>query len=193
MIKHDIEILKQSISYDPDTGEFRRNYASGPPRVGSRNKGILVIRIHRGAYLKTHSAWRVAILLVHGYYPKESDACVFKDGDTFNLKLENLEVLPMEYDELTAHEFARDNGLSYQMVLRAMEGAPAVRRTIDGTHNLYYRMKDYRERFNIEKIKRSAVYQKTRKKRVVHKHNKDTLDFLRTFTLPPVRWEWSLR
>ena len=95
----------------------------------------------------------------------------------------------MGHDELTSLDFAKDRGLSYQMVLRMMKGAPSIRRIIDGNHKLYYKMADFKARCG-------AVYgikQERKKRVVVHKRNKDVLDFLRTFTLPPVRWEWSLR
>ena len=194
MIKRDMEILKQTISYNPDTGAFRRSGTSGTSSVGSRNKGMLVIVVRRNGFRTTHLAWRVAVYLGTGYYPRESDACNFKDGDRFNFALSNLEVLPMGHDELTALEFAKDRGLSYQMVLRMMKGAPSIRRIIDGNHKLYYKMADFKARCDtVYDAKSEGTRLFKRKRGVVHKHNKEALDFLRTFTLPPVRWEWSLR
>lgn len=194
MKPRDIEVIKMNLLYDPITGEFKRLTPRAPTKVGYRGNDSLIIRLYRGEHIVTMQAWRVAFILTHGQCPQESDICKFKDGNSFNLRMDNLEVIPKAHDELTLHEFAENNDISYGKLVRLMQGAPSIRRVSGGIHQLYYKLDDYKIR-----CAKACTNQQAGKRRIkkgyvpTYKSNPQALDFLRTFILPPVRWEWSLR
>lgn len=86
-----IEEIKSLLDYDPDTGVFKSN-KTGKELVGkdfsTRKEGTKEI-------IKFWLS-RVAVMFITDDYIDDKDRVTYKDGDIYNLKADNLVVVPYE-------------------------------------------------------------------------------------------------
>lgn len=94
------EALKKVLHYAPDTGVFTRVKPNGCTQVGHKRANVgLFIKVHGVQY----PAGRLAVLYMTGESPGK-DRVRYIDGDVFNTKYANLEVI-------TATHSCRTNGV----------------------------------------------------------------------------------
>ena len=137
----DIDILKENLRYDPETGEFFRKFHQSRPAAFCWANSNATIKVTGIDYVKYHSVWRAAVYFSHGYYPAFEDSIVFKDGNNKNFKIDNLLVIHPSEDECTVMDFAAEHNLSPQTVNHRMKNADRYPRTIRN-YTVYFYKKD---------------------------------------------------
>ena len=197
--KAELQMLKEYIRYDSETGVFHRNFGKmGVVKLCWANVHGTV-PLQNQTRKKYFTAWRCAVYAVYGYYPTYKDTVIFKDGDNRNLKIENIVVLRPSDSEQTIMDFAIEHNLSPQTVNVRMQGMPRVSRMVYRSHVYFYEKSDFikqcgdmigrtrRDDYDSEIIivKPVNIDRQPRKNKIIRQ-------FLRQHTIMPTRWEMTL-
>lgn len=199
----DISMLKESIAYEKETGNFYRllGYKKHKKSALFCKNYHATIKIARQNYVKYHNAWRVAVYFSHGYYPAFEDAVVFIDGNKENFRIDNILVIHPSEDECTVLDFSSEHNLSVQTVNHRMINEVRILRTIKNNAVYFYKKDDFmrkcgdlinkRKKLNDDNdddvyIKKQVVLDDTTRK------NKTIRLFLATHFLTPSKWEMTL-
>lgn len=141
--KAELQMLKECIRYDSETGVFHRKFGKmGVVKLCWANVHGTV-PLQNKTRKKYFTAWRCAVYAVYGYYPNYSDSVIFKDGDNRNLKIDNILVLRPSESEQTIMDFAIEHNLSPQTVNVRMQDMPRVSRMVYRSHVYFYEKSDF--------------------------------------------------
>jgi hypothetical protein len=198
--KKDIQILKDSIRYESETGIFYRKTGKlGVVKLDCKNKhGVIVVNYQLKK--KHFMAWRCAVLFVYGYYPAIPDSPFFKDGDNLNLKIDNILVIRHSENEQTIMDFSTEHNLSPSTVSKRMATMPRVSRRIFNTYVYFYEKSDFMAQCgDMIGAKKNVDYDDgvIIKKQVnidnLPRKNKTAREFLKTWIGDmPTKWEMTL-
>jgi len=196
----DLQLLKDSLTYNPKTGQFFRMIRCIAPAKLCWSNRNATIKVAKDGYAKYHNAWRVAMFLATGYYPGPEDSIQYKDGDVANLKLENLIVVYPADDEQTILDFATEHGLSPQTVHARMKYADRSPRQIRNYTVNYFKKADFAklcgDMIGKPRQRASKDDEFFQKKRFNFSESKRKNKMVRTFLaqhfITPKQWEMTL-
>lgn len=141
--KKELQMLKDCVRYESETGVFHRRFGKMGVMKLCWSNVHGTVPLQQSKNKKYFTAWRCAVYAVYGYYPSYSDGVIFKDGDKYNLKIENIVVVRPCENEQTILDFAMEHGLSPQTVNVRMQGMPRVRRMLYRSYVYFYQKNDF--------------------------------------------------
>jgi hypothetical protein len=203
MNQKDLKLLKETVAYNPVTGEFFRGCHSMRPLSLNFSKRNACVSVWADDYRKSHQAWRAAIYLAQGWYPADEDCVFYEDGNERNLKITNLKVVFPRSDQMTILEFSTEHGLSPQTVNTKMRNSIRYPRNVRNFRVNYYDLDElnFRCRKLLAKVKKNLDDEDNEfiKKRTkisaedITRPNKLIRAFLAHWTTPkPTKWELTL-
>ena len=188
MDNKELTIIKSIVRYSGKHGIFYRNGSEQPAKLSYKNTHAM-IALHRRNFSNMYSAWKIAILMSHGYWPCDGDTCEYLDGNAKNLSLSNLKVIHFSDDEATVMDYCIDNQLDYRAVSVRMRKEKRIRRSIGGMSSWFYKKEDLkRQCHDLKKID----YEEVRSKKLGPRKNKHFMSFLQQHFLMPTRWDMTL-
>ena len=199
--KTDIQMLKDSIRYESETGIFYRKTGKfGIVKLDCKNKHGVIVVNHQ-LKKKHFMAWRCAVLFVYGYYPAIQDSPFFKDGDNLNLKIDNILVIRQSENEQTIMDFSTEHNLPPSTVTKRMMSMPKVNRRIHNTYVYFYEKSDFMAQCGdmigakkyVNYDDDNAVIKKPANFDNLPRKNKMIREFLKTWIGDmPTQWEMTL-
>jgi hypothetical protein len=197
----ELESIKENIIYCGGTGTFYRKRTPDKPLSFNYANRQATICVKKENGKKYFTAWRMAVFFSHGYYPSFEDAVVFKDGDNYNFRINNIVVCHPNEDEQTVLDFATEHGLSPQTVNYRMRNAIRFERIVKNWRVFFYDKKEF-AKYCGDLIGRRLVVddegiEHIQIKRInlseSQRGNKTARKFLKTWIVDmPTRWEMTL-
>ncbi len=188
MDNKELTAIKSIVKYSAKTGNFYRNESDSPAKLATKNKHAL-IALRKGDFHNMYPAWKIAICMSHGYWPDDGDTCEYVDGDAKNLSLSNLRVIHFGDDETTVMDYCIDNQLEYRHVSIKMRKEKRIRRSVGGMSYWFYKKADFaRQCKDLKQIN----FEQVKKPNIGKRKNTHIMEFLRTHTIVPKRWEMTL-
>ena len=188
MDNKELMIIKSIVKYSAKTGNFYRHESDSPAKLVNKNKHAL-IHLSKGNFHNMYSAWKIAIYMSHGYWPAEGDTCEYIDGNAKNLSLSNIRVIHFCDDETTVMDYCLDNQLEYRHVSLKMRKEKRIRRSVGGMTYWFYKKEDFARQC---KDLKNVDLEQIKKPSMGKRKNLHIMEFLRTHTIVPKRWEMTL-